>query len=429
MFCLLILLLFLFPLLCFEKTLTWGEEDRWARLFRLDNLQIMPGYRGYLDITLQDGEYHRDSTTDLLLHFNQEPILPPSRSYRIIQSGEDGGGFVTTVEKVLGSGSAAFTALTQGLEWEPGSDTLLGAGAAPGDFTLEFWLYPTRMSDGNGVFAWMGRQAVGGKQRDQGFYGEFFNQKLRWQFSNFFQAGGDEPTLFTLTGLAPLLPHRWNHHLLRYDSHIGLLEYLVNGEVEGIIHTTPTGKESAEVWTPLCGDAQPTRMVLGRGFLGLVEELRLSRRFVTKPQLTQFTLERGRAWTEVVDLEQPGTRFLGITAEETLRGNSAITYAYRQSEAPFRADDLEPSWKSLSPGESLPRNSLGRYLQMKIVLMPDGSGHRAPRLSSMELHYDVPSLPLPPTNFRVEPGDRSVTLRWNKLGNATAQGVPAPFRH
>ena len=76
-----------FPLLGFEETLVLGEEDRWARLSLMDNLQFIPGLRGYPDLTLRDGEYRPDSATDLLLHFNQEPILPPSPTYRILRGG------------------------------------------------------------------------------------------------------------------------------------------------------------------------------------------------------------------------------------------------------------------------------------------------------------------------------------------------------
>ena len=330
-------------------------------------------------------------------------------------------------EKVFGTGAAAFTTLSRGLEWEPASDTLLGAGASPKDFTLEFWLYPIRLSEGEEVFSWIGMQTLGEKQRPQGVYGRITNRKLGWEFFNFFQTSGDETTLFTLMGLTPLLPRRWNHHLVRYDSRIGLLEYLVNGEIEAIIHTTPSQKESSEIYAPLCGDAQPPKITLGGSYLGLIEEFRLSRRFITEPQLTQFTLEAGTAQTEVLDLGQPGARFSGIATRENLRGSSIVTYAYRQSETLFRAEDLEPAWRLLSPGGSLPGDNRGRYLQLKMDFLADGSGHWAPRLSSLMIKYKKDILPLAPMNFRVEPGDQRVDLRWNRLGNAAAEGYRLYF--
>lgn len=422
-----LLILLAAPLSGFEQTLILGEEDGWTNLSRLDNLQIVPGHRGYPDLTLRDGEYRGDSATDLLLHFNREPVLPASKAYRIIRSGSEGGGAVTTAEKVLGSGSAAFSALAQGLEWEPAPETLLGAGTNPGDFTLEFWLYPTQMADGEEVFSWEGMQITGGMIRPQGIHGRIFNQKLRWEFSNFFQTAEEEPTIFTLKGLTSLLPRRWHHHMIRYESRTGLLEYLVNGEPEAVIHTTPTGGEAAEVYAPRCGGAQPPRITLGRSYLGLVEELRLSKAYITEPQLTRFTLDPGTARTRVLDLGQPGARFLGMESRETNRGSSAITYAYRQSDTIFRADDPETAWQILSPGEAISQEGRGRYLQLEMTLMPDGSGYNAPQLSSIKLTYEVALPPLPPTGITVEPGNGEVTLRWNRLGNATTRGYKLYF--
>ncbi len=406
------------PLGAYEETLVLGEETLWSELHRTSRIITVPGFRGWPDLTLQDGEYQRDPSTEVLLHFNEEPVLPPHGLYRILNTG----GFITADEKVLGGGSVAFTSRSPALEWEPAPGTVLAAGSVPGDFSLEFWLYPTQLADGEDVFLWKGMELTPDAIRPQSIRARVYRQRLEWEFSHFFQAPGDEETFFSFTGITRLLPRRWHHHLIRYDAETGLLEYLLDGKPEAVLHTTPTGAEHPEVYPPRIGGAQGARIFLGGGHLGLLDEFRLSRRFVEEPALGRYSLATGSAETRVIDLGQPGARFQGIQTREILRGNSTITYAYRQSDTVFLPDQESNPWIILNPGEDLRDNNRGRYLQLRMIFIPDGSGRAAPQLSSLRVNYEIALPPLPPTGFTARGGDGRVTLTWNRGGNASTDG-------
>jgi len=413
-----LILLVSLPLGAFEETLVLGEETLWSELYRTSHIRRIPGFRGWPDLTLQDGEYRKDSSTEVLLHFNGEPILPPDGAYRILNTG----GFITNDEKVLGDGAVAFTSRAPALEWEPAPGTVLAAGSVPGDFSLEFWLYPTQLADGEDVFLWKGMELTPEAIRPQTIRARIVRQRLEWEFSHFFQAPGDEETFFSFTGITRLLPRRWHHHLIRYHAETGLLEYLLDGKPEAVLYTTPTGAEHAEVYPPRVGSAQAARIFLGGGHLGLMDEFRISRRFVEEPSLSRYSLETGTAETRVLDLGQPGVRFLGIQARQILRGNSTINYAYRQSDTVFLPDDRAKPWITLNPGESLRTNNRGRYLQLRMVFIPDGSGNEAPQLSSLRINYETALPPLPPTGFTARAGDGKVFLSWNRGANASTDG-------
>jgi hypothetical protein len=411
-------LLLSLPLAAFEETLVLGEETLWAELHRTSHIRTVPGFRGWPDLTLQDGEYRKEGDTEVLLHFNDEPPLPPGGAYRILNTG----GFITTDEKILGDGAVAFTSRSNALEWEPAPGTALAAGSLPGDFSIEFWLYPTQLADGEDVFLWKGMELTPDAIRPQSIRARVYRQRLEWEFSHFFKAPGDEETFFTFTGITRILPRRWHHHLIRYDAETGLLEYLLDGNPEAVMHTTPTGTEHAEVYTPRVGSAQAARIFLGGGHLGLMDEFRISRRFVEEPALSRYSLDTGVAETRVLDLGQAGARFQAIQAREILRGNSTITYAYRQSDTIFLADDRTKPWIILNPGDTLLENNRGRYLQIRMVFIPDGSGTEAPQLSSLRIQYEIALPPLPPTGFAARGGDGKVFLSWNRGANASTDG-------
>lgn len=422
-----ILLIFLLTglptLFSFENTLVLGEETGWIELVSMDNVQIVQGYKGFPDITLKDGEYQQDEHTDILLHFNRLPLLPPSHNYEVLRTD----GELIRSEKVLGSGAMEQHALNTGLEWQPREGTILGAGSNLGDFSIEFWLFPTIMSDGEEFFSWKGMEITGDTILPQTITGRIFRQKIKWEFTNFFQNTEREASYFSILGMSSLLPRQWHHHLIRYNSQTGLLEYLVDGVPESITYTSPTEMEEPEIYAPRTGTAQQPKIILGGSFTGLIEEFRISNQRVEEPNLSKFSTLPGTAITKVIDFGQSGSQFNLLSSKESRNGGSAIAYYFRQSDTIFSHNENRLAWQRISPGEQINEENRGRYLQLKFILMPDGSGAHSPQLSSVELKYEIALPPLPPTGLTAYPGDGQVTLKWNRIGNASTSGYKLYF--
>ncbi len=141
--------------------------------------------------------------------------------------------------------SAQFGPRGLGVRFQGQPGTLFSPGETWGDFTIEFWLYPATLSDGETVVSWTGsaHPASGDAALvSQAFRAELRDRRLVWIFQNLFTLPGGDPLPVTLQGTRQLLPRVWHHHLLRFQARRGTLEYLLDGLPEAIVHTSDTGQ-------------------------------------------------------------------------------------------------------------------------------------------------------------------------------------------
>jgi hypothetical protein len=220
-----------------------------------------------------------------------------------------------------------------------------------------------------------------------------------------------------------MVPGDWHHHLLRYDSRIGLLEYLMDGVPEAVAYTTDSGRERGAVLLPSIGDAGPGQVKVGAGFTGFVDELRISRAFVEEPNLDRYSSDLGVFVSRTFDLGFTGTRLKRINAVYRAPGDSAVYFYYRMTDRPD-ADTSGVPWTQFEAGQPLDRAppSRGRYLQVMIELYPDGSRRQTPEVSELRLVYEQDLPPAPPTGLYAEAGDGRVSLYWSSVNEEDVAG-------
>jgi hypothetical protein len=135
-----------------------------------------------------------------------------------------------------GNGAALFTGSSPLTVQPQSSDSLFASGNRIGDFTIEFWLYPLHLENGEQVLSWVSVNSNNSIQRIQCIASR---NRLRWSFTNFFSSvSGSSHINIEFSGNAPVIPKTWSHHLVRFDSVTGMVEYLVNGSSESIIYAT-----------------------------------------------------------------------------------------------------------------------------------------------------------------------------------------------
>jgi hypothetical protein len=237
-----------------------------------------------------------------------------------------------------------------------------------------------------------------------------------------------------------LVPRDWHHHLLRYDSRLGLLEYLVDGIPEGIIYTTDTGLERGAVLLPFIGDAGPGQVRVGSDLTGFVDELRISRAFVQEPNLDRYSSNVGIFVSRTFDLGFTGTRLKRIDGVYRTPGDSAVYFYYRMTDR-ADADTSEIPWTQFEAGQPLggapglgasqrrtaglgapPADNRGRYLQVMVELYPDGSRRQSPEVSELRLVYEQDLPPAPPTGLYAEAGNGQVSLYWSTVNEEDVAG-------
>ncbi len=415
-----------------ERSIALGRQDGWRELAGLVRLEKVAGRFGDLDLVLQEAEYEPAGDTDLLLHFN-ERLGPQAGAYRVLSDGS----LLSSQVRRLGAASAGFQ--RRGLVLAPGPLSLLRRGNRWDDFSIELWIYPLLLNDGEVVLAWSGSDRRGTGSPDsaatpQRLQAVFHGRKLQWSFQNLFaEPEGGRVAAVPLAGITPLVPRVWHHHLLRFDGQRGLLEYLVDGVSEAVTYVTTTGGDGGAVCLPSVGEAGPSTLTVAESFTGFLDELRVSRRFVIEPALSSYALRTGSAWSRLLDLGYTGTRVRRIEARTRTPGDTAVSLFYRLTDewrpewqAPRSGGEgLRPQpgegWAQLPPGRDLP-DARGRYLQLWVELFPDGGGSLSPEVSDLAVVYEQDLPPVPPADLRAAPGDGQITLTWKRVNEPDVRG-------
>jgi hypothetical protein len=318
------------------------------------------------------------------------------------------------------------------------SEALFAPGRRIRDFSLEFWLYPLNMENGEQILQWAASLPDAGG----GYYAQYLlcsvvKNRLRWNFNDFFTAPGGGKTLtLSVEGAKPVVPKIWSHHLIRFDADTGLLEYLVNGQTESLVYSTSTGAEGGEPYTPVIGTGGD--FVLGKGYTGMMDEFRIHRRYAgrtgrdfgTEGGIQKYAPAGGRVETETIDLGEESGGILRLEAlggRITLAGNrarneyagqgdfrfgdsSAVQFFLRTGDNPYRWTNAD--WQVVDPGTDLPPVFRGRYIQIAAVFYPSADGETSPYLEELRIVYRFQPPPPPPVRLSAVPRDGAVELSW-----------------
>lgn len=403
------------PLCALENRITMGAEDNWIDLSWTERVNLVEGKRGNLDIVLRDGEYTPDEHTDLLLHFDSSLV---TGFYTVIESDIE----ITGQVRRLGSGAGVFRDPGDGILLKPEAGAIFSPGVSWGDFSIEFWLYPATLDEGSDIIRWNGSRFAGGSIINQKVSCSIADGTVVWRFENVFLPPDQGESVFELRGRSGLIPRQWKHHLLRYDSATGLLEYVVNDEPAAITHATSSGRESGVPYIPFTGDVIDNVVEIGGSLNGLLDELRISDTFVTEPHIQTFTQHTGVVISRVFDLGYSNSLLAEINAETTIPGDTGVSFFYRLSDELISRHDVAGDWQPFSPGKRFQPDTRGRYLQILAELYPDGSGSVSPVLSTVDIFYEPDLPPHPPGWIEVIPGNETLTVRWQAATDSDVDG-------
>jgi len=403
--------------------------------------------------------YHRPSL-DLSISFNEsQPRFFRDRlnNYRLSVSGE-----LQSVDRRFargGSGAALFNGAmnapnTGPLVIQPQSrNALFSPGNHLGDFSFEFWLYPLNMENGEEILLWTssrripGQQAFGtlaarGGMGDVSFQritGEVSRNRLQWSFVNFFVSpDGVSSINLNFTGNTPIVPRTWSHHLIRFDSDTGMLEYLVNGRTEAIVYATSSGREGGTVYTPIIGEGGS--FILGRSYTGIMDEFNIHNAFIDRFSFQKYAPSGGRIETGAIDLGIGNRGVLRVDASggrasrhssrtiNEFRENgrfrfpddSEMHFFIRSSNNPFLWNDND--WVSFIPGADIPVRTSGRYVQIAVEFFPSADGETSPYLEQLSIVFLPSEPPMAPRGLTAMAADGGVYLRWRSSPSQNTAG-------
>ncbi len=387
-----------------------------------DGILLRPGYKGGRDYVLAQAAYSPDPSADLLLHFDAATVADAAGRWEA----SAGPAFASDAERaLLGAGSGSFRGPASALSLAPGPSSLFAAGSRFRDFSLEFWLFPANAENGEVILLWQSARTLPEGVLPQQLSCVVAGGRLLWSLVNLFAPPGARAPeaaagRIELRARSPLVPRAWSHHLLRFDADTGLVEYLVDGLPEATAYATSSGREGGEVREPAVGTASPLRLF--PEYAGLADELRLSSRFVESPALAPYGRDPGLLLSPIADLGYGHSRLLSIGLEGRTPGGTGIELSYRIAEDWTAWRSGAAAWTPFRPGEALPEPALGRYVQVRAELFPDGTGRLTPSLSSLELRFEPDPPPPPPARLLASPKDGAVLLRWPAVPEADVGG-------
>ncbi len=400
----------------FEKSVVLGRGDRWRDVIELYNVSLVKGRYGDYDLVLRDAEYNLDKTTDLLLHFNSPSPYDKANRYECRSKDL----MFSNKYYRYGSGSGGFLKKHTQLELIPSSRSMFWPGRIWGDFSIEFWMYPANLEDGEKIIFWTN---VVNNEKEV-FYQQIKcyieRRHLKWEFVNFF-ISPDFKKNVVLKGLKGLIPRTWSHHLIRFNSSSGLFEYLVDGRVEDVKYITRDGRGNSEVIVPYLAGRVPANLLIGQGFTGFLDELRFKEEFVRDVILTKYSGKTGFAITRIMDLGYSDTDILQIDGVYDKPSDSDIYFYYRVSNVLKGNENLTGKWVRFLPGKRLD-GIKGRYIQLRFELFPDGKRIFTPSVSQLSVVYEPNLPPASPTGLYAIAGDGRVHLYWQRVNEADVKG-------
>jgi hypothetical protein len=455
-----------------EKTIAIGGAAAWEHIEKRINIAEVTGVRPHPVLVLSSASPGKspgeDRMLDMALSFDEsrpELFRDGAGNYRVIAiSPEDTAGpsILEAADRRwarAGTGAALFSGYTAASAGTGGGPLIIEprtgeALFAPDrqirDFTLEFWLYPLNMANGEQILSWISSRplsqtedrAAGTGDREYVFQRILctaVKNRLQWTFLDVFSAPGSSGNLsITLNGVTPVAPKIWSHHLIRFDSDTGMLEYLVNGQIEAIDYASSTRREGGDVYVPVMGEGGS--FTLGNSFTGLLDEFRIYGAYIGQPAIQRYASRGGRIETRPIDLGEGSSGILKVEAfggrTAVLRGrvfneysgagdfrfadDSAVQFFIRAADTPYGW--LDADWQPFIPGAVLPGNFRGRYVQFAADFYPSGDGGTSPYLEELRLTYRPGEAPMPPSRVSALARDGAVELSWRSSPDADTSG-------
>lgn len=342
-----------------------------------------------------------------------------------------------------GNGAALFH--KEALVAEPrGRNALFAPGNRIGDFTIEFWIHPLNLENGEQILSWVSTKQTGGNYAFQHISCIAVKNRLQWSFTNFFTSPHPSQTAnapyidISFLGDSPVVPKTWSHHLVRFEASTGMVEYLVNGISEVIVYATPTGHESGNIYTPVTGDGG--RFLIGESFTGLMDELKIHNTCVSRSSVQRYVPGGGRAETGAIDLGGNNSSVLRIDAlggRFSVKGtkinsefqengrfrfsdDSEMQFFFRCGDNPWLMNNS--AWLSFVPGQEIKNSIRGRYLQLAVNFYPSADGETSPYLDELRVIYQSGEPPLPPGSLTAIAVDGGVMLRWKNSPDSHTEG-------
>jgi len=410
-FLFLVLTLFLntFQLSATEKVITLGGESGWEDVTGVvDRLNYTEGYRGYDALGIAAKTHHMNENTDLYISFEDRKVQDESNHYKVLENRV----YFTENEaagKYAGISRENDTMLS--VQGEKGS--IFGEFGPIGSFSIEFWLCPSVCISGENIIFWRSSRNFKQYSAYQVIDASFMNGKLVWKFTNLFHDVDENTKDFVLTSHSNIMPEKWSHHYICYDSQEGTLEYYINSHLEDLVFTSDNGNAYGQFLTPNLGS--PSKIEICKNYVGAIDEIVISHSVRHYLDTVETTTLSPHFVSKPLDTKRNGSKIGRVDAIIDAEFPAYVLFFARAAEYPYELYDYDQSeieWVEIKNG--VPQKEItGRYFQIAAHFFDAGKPESSPALSQVDIYYEEADLPIPPVKIVAIPSDSKVEVSWS----------------
>lgn len=359
--------------------------------------------------TLKEIPSTNDADTELFIGFEDE--LSDFANYRLIDSDF----LINPFQRSTGISSGKFYRSEHSISLLPRSTSIFYPGTVPGSFTIEFDLYLYQSFDYQYVISYQGQNLS--DESDSSTYGfavYIEDQKLHYEFKNFFWSIDGEPTSVTISEEDKLSTHEWQHHALTFNIMSGMMATYQDGVEQDLIYVTEDESFFSPIYNPEIKEELSAAFIIGKDAFFSLDDFKISKNSTSEFSMGRYDNEEAYLTTDVYQFcENLGT-LKEISYDVTASDYSQVRLAYRISENYFLPENTLMDWLYVENGiDEFPEEfERGRYIQFKVEAYPYAENNEEISIHSIDFDYSEDSEPDSPVLLSVVPGDEAVTLTW-----------------
>lgn len=402
-----------------EKTMQLGGSKGWSQISAMDGITTGPGRFGEASLELATASRRVSPHTEMLFSFEGDQLQDEAGRFSVASSG-----IRLVQDAAMGKGAGLSTGGDTGFSVIGPPGSIFSTLDWSGSFSMEFWLCPSVVDNGETVISWKSSRNVEGYSLYQILSATFVSNRLRWNFTNLFAGYTYNKGEIILTGSKSIIPGKWSHHILTYNDESGLLEYRVNGLVEDLKYITITGGERGGAYPLVLGNPAP--LEISSSYAGKIDDFRVLNAYISNTEEFFYQNQENyqTGWTAVrytVDggsfmsqpLEVPaGSQLLRLDASSIVPEETGVEYFVRAGDNFYSWNQSSPAWVPARPGQPI-EGVQGRFFQVLVRMYPDGAGTKTPSVTSITLTYRENEPPLPPFYVKATAGSGYVDLIWS----------------
>lgn len=387
------------------KTVKFGGEKGWKSLSYSKGIQKGVGKFGFESIELSGASVELDDSVDLFLSFENDEVLDEAGNYEIASSS-----LITVSDSaVMGKKSGLSRGYMGGIKLAGKPNSLFGKQGFTGSFSIDFWLKPHLTESGECIFNWTSSKNVEKNVVYQVIHAAFLKNRLEWTFTNIFSNPVFEEETVVITSHNTIIPEKWAHHVISYDDKSGILEYYINGRIQGVHHVTENGHEGSTINHAHLGT--PSEIEICPRFTGYIDDFVISSSVYNGKPKSVYSSKGGRIEIAPIQTTGDGSQLVSVNAVFDQKSQTGMEFFVRAGDNFYEMDGNNPQWVAVRPGEKI-EGVQGRFFQIAVNLYPDGNCAVSPSLSEVSLVYSEVQPPLPPVTVLATALDGAVNLRW-----------------